>query len=1760
MTGGQLVFEVPANPQSLTLRADFPNARLPSGEVIRPDPIMIPLQGTTPTDQPSTTPLWQVEDDTLIVSILAQQTVSEFAGIPASEGKAFVVLDLDITNRGEKPEFFQTQAQLNLVDTDGNSNQPHPVSDRGIYRPYKNVWVPNGEHRRFQLVYETDPAVSPVRFSYNGFTLAQVFALTEEGATTLTTETAANGFNSSDVEATNTVRGSGIVNEREVTNPAQTANTATPKTPAAAPKPRIQLAAYQKFEPQPHLEQTLQQISEASQRLKALPFLPIEIPDYAAFEQRFGPSTEVEPEEETPTQLTLGQPVTFAFTREQDALFSLEVSESLAKQGRIHIYLANSTDSLEDKSVLDFTLRDPDERYEPIERRGVSFAVTDIQLPVGEHKLELSCSTDEEMTVRMIAVAESGVSDRESEDNHEEISQQSLIANHTLFGRLLPSDDEDVFHWKVTEKDSQRKWTLAIAANPTGESLRAVFRTRDEKQLKNAHIPADSTNNWVDLSPPPGDYLLKLRSNNIHKPCGYQLILKDVGPSSDNFEAEPNDSCIPEMLKVFEPGSAEQATYYGQFVENEKDYFILNITEPDRIYTISLQGDGVNQLVYVDSEGHTMRRCGATKTLQPTLVDLSLPLGRNLFYVEGKSSDYVVGLQSMPTPPSSFEKEPNDERRQAQKIKMGTDYMGRLVDTYDDDIYRFTVHQAMDYQVIMEIPEGALMRYRLDSDSTYIQSEDIQQSTTLERIRLYPENHFLQLSTSKPFLSPYSVRVEPLNPFGEGDGTLSIHSDSKSITAAAYLDQYQQLEIPLTVENSSDSPITFSIATQTSHFQVHLDAPEQKFTLAALQKQEIRVSGYIEEDAASDSPVTVYLAAVSNDEQTLTSWEGEIVLDPTASPLPLAAEQHGIALELAGGLNVAAIDMGGEPVEHDNSMPNELFDGVLSHRVFDGTVASVKLAGDGQVPLVGASFDLHGVSTLASGLKDYAIEVSDDGQNYREIVRGTLKARPGNQDVLFPSEIFAKYARLQLLSTQSADEREVPELGEWRVIARPGILLPEFPEMDLMREEWGGHEIWRDETAVVYGFHHDRAARIAAFEWRNRRVSNKHRPNLHQITVETSLASPAGPWESIGTFDVSKADNDGLKQRISLDGAPWARFLKLSTTDGVLREDQPLPGIYEFADNDDYRSLLGEWGGPVQKADYELSHPKNKDSSWNRILSSKNKPVELDAGQWTESVVWINEGWEDWFTIDAPSGKEQKSIEVEGDPFVRVAMEAIDINGNPVTLIPLSNAPGKRVWALPPEAKGRYRIHVYEPMRSVVFIWDMSGSMSAFLDGIASAVVNFAQEVDPKTERVQLLPLDEPPTPLLEDWESSPYRLSDTVRNFVPPDSSYAHLNLLKATNMLKEETGTRAAIMIADCETQRDINATLWQSLREVQPIVYTFHTTDVTRAFGVEQDDMQDWAAVGGGHYYLIQDPFQLDHAFGKLESQLRKPSGYRIRTSQRVLEKSTIELTDNRAPDSLEDPFDNGFMLILDMSASMRTPMPDGVTLRAHAAMDAVVRIIEQLPDGTSLGIRVFGHRGGTDCASTLLVPVGPLDKAKTIAALRTVRVSSLGNTSIGEALERSSEDMADITGQRHIIVLTDGEETCHGDPESAIANLVDDDGNTKVSFVGFMLADEEVQQKYRDWISVTDGAYYPATDAGSLETVMRNAMAAKPAPTFEILDLSGNVVVNGQVGAGPVELDSGYYRIRTEDGDKERFGTIKAIETKISIPYYPETPEE
>ena len=133
--------------------------------------------------------------------------------------------------------------------------------------------------------------------------------------------------------------------------------------------------------------------------------------------------------------------------------------------------------------------------------------------------------------------------------------------------------------------------------------------------------------------------------------------------------------------------------------------------------------------------------------------------------------------------------------------------------------------------------------------------------------------------------------------------------------------------------------------------------------------------------------------------------------------------------------------------------------------------------------------------------------------------------------------------------------------------------------------------------------------------------------------------------------------------------------------------------------------------------------------------------------------------------------------------------------------------------------------------------------------------------------------------------------------------------------------------------------------------------------------------------------------------------------------------------------------GYIFILDASNSMNDPWAGGKTKFAWA-QEALIQTIQALAEDTSFGLVVFGHRYAEpkekSCADIeLLFPFRTYSFAERAALISRIQeLKARGWTPLAESLRFAA---AAVPAGTRLILLTDGEETCGGDPKAVVADL-------------------------------------------------------------------------------------------------------------------------
>lgn len=186
-------------------------------------------------------------------------------------------------------------------------------------------------------------------------------------------------------------------------------------------------------------------------------------------------------------------------------------------------------------------------------------------------------------------------------------------------------------------------------------------------------------------------------------------------------------------------------------------------------------------------------------------------------------------------------------------------------------------------------------------------------------------------------------------------------------------------------------------------------------------------------------------------------------------------------------------------------------------------------------------------------------------------------------------------------------------------------------------------------------------------------------------------------------------------------------------------------------------------------------------------------------------------------------------------------------------------------------------------------------------------------------------------------------------------------------------------------------------------------------------------------------------------------------------------------------------NNIYILLDNSSSMLGEV-NGDT-KMEVARTAVDNFASDFPEGVEVSLINYGYgdEDGTDANSCEAIettyPLGEYENDGFNEALN--KFEPVGYTPIAAAIEAVGKQIegSDAAGSHTVYIVSDGKETCEGDPVAAVENLPQDDNvETVLNIIGFDISDDEVQ----DLVDITEasgGEYLEAANTVELENALQ-----------------------------------------------------------------------
>lgn len=1266
----------------------------------------------------------------------------------------------------------------------------------------------------------------------------------------------------------------------------------------------------------------------------------------------------------------------------------------------------------------------------------------------------------------------------------------------------------------------------------------------------------------------------------------YTLLARGIGPPDPNGELEPNDTKYGmQPLKIGQ-------TRTGLLNEtHDIDNYRFHLADWDHIRIEARPpADGQIQAKLIFNN---MLIKNASNTSGAVVLEGLYPPGNYRLELAAKKiseAEYTLSLQRKDRFQCTSDCEPNDSAVFASSIPPDQIIEGTAGDGGDFDWYVLP-ESGSERALAVQATTGADLGLKLfDAGLRELTLEKDVTANIYTGLLPAGGEAFLRVGR-KSRISDYSLAIlfdarnGPLPISPELSTSMSLELESGEV--AAYERVGQVVSGTVNVVNKGSVAMALSLETAVSDARWRLELDDDEISLDPGVETRVPANLVVPTDAWAGIPVRVSVKATSTDGRHATAY-ADLSVD---AEVPPHNPRHGwgIPERLRGGIDVArhqfgaTIDSVPKPANPQLKQIDHLIDGMVSFNQgpnFGGSRKSsvsitVDLAGNEAVPVAG--FGLNPLASVAHNFghspRDVEFQLSSDGANFETVTKGKLNPVGTDQYFVLEETRPAKFARLLLSSNWTGQADGPLSLGEFKVIAKPGFDPFGGVGQDLADPMLGGHVVWakprigaswdkgiltakvnnpsikvpeHEPAEWVIGFHHDRAALIRKLQWTD---STAHKHEIEEVSLSVSVDSPVGPWTPLATWKLKASGNS-----LQLESPVWARFLRFSVApvDGsrVYRAPEKI-AVFESPANPAYRSILGEWGYESEAAYYESTLPvQPRPRLARRGNESKDSAASLNPGVTESGMVSLNKQSQ-WYRPAVPPGHNTLTLSVGGDPTVRAELEIKTASGEMVEVHKLErqSTSSEHVFEASVDPSQAHFIEVREPPRNVMFVWDTSASVGQYLPIIHNSLLAYAEDLVPGRDAANLLPFGRG-SPLLQTWYGEPYLMQLILNDYRKDDgSSAAETAQMIAARELAPLPGTKAIVMVTDARTTRQPR--MWDAYKEVKPRVFGLKVASglpTPMAVASQVDLMQDWSRVNGGHYTYLDGEGEMEIAFDRAAALLRRPAAYSLALETEFREAPGPGMLrvlsgagGNRSSGAVE--------LILDASGSMWQKL-DG-RFRIDIAKEVLTTALrEHIPASTPTAIRVFGHRKPNACDSDLLMPLAPLDVSRATAAVQGIQPQSLAKTPLADSIAAVRRDLKGSSGESLVVLVTDGKETCEGDPAKEIKKLRDAGLAISLNIVGFAIDDDSLTTQFEEWAEAGGGHYFVANDAKGLSDAMANALSLP----YTVYDSSGEAVAAGAVGGEAIELPAGEYRVVVATSPQRVFDAVKigggsAVELKL-----------
>ncbi|MCG7335273.1 VWA domain-containing protein [Sporosarcina sp. ACRSM] len=203
---------------------------------------------------------------------------------------------------------------------------------------------------------------------------------------------------------------------------------------------------------------------------------------------------------------------------------------------------------------------------------------------------------------------------------------------------------------------------------------------------------------------------------------------------------------------------------------------------------------------------------------------------------------------------------------------------------------------------------------------------------------------------------------------------------------------------------------------------------------------------------------------------------------------------------------------------------------------------------------------------------------------------------------------------------------------------------------------------------------------------------------------------------------------------------------------------------------------------------------------------------------------------------------------------------------------------------------------------------------------------------------------------------------------------------------------------------------------------------------------------------------------------------------------------ELPDGKDEIEVAKARKTNIVILMDASGSMKAEVAGGVKMAL--AKEAIEAFTSELEDDVHVSLLAYGHKGrGVESEKELscssideVYPLGAYEETAFHEAMDSFQAS--GWTPLAGAMEKAGELLSSYGNEKYrniVYIVSDGIETCGGDPIAAAKKLHEGNIEAKVNIIGFDV-DDEGQNQLREAAEAGGGKYATVRDKSGFEDVL------------------------------------------------------------------------